>query len=340
MVASITRSLVLAAVLAAWSGSANGQSVAAFYSGRTVSIGVVAAGGLYALNAQLLSRHMPRHIPGHPTIVVTVRSGAGGLTNLNHLASAAPRDGLAMALVPKDLAFFQLIGANGIHYDARTLNWIGRVNSMYTTMLVWHGSPAKSLADMKKTQVVMAASGANHPSSMFPHFMNRELGTKLKVVTGYRGAADIFLAFERGEAQGTSIAWDVVRSNKSDWIRQGKIVPVVQLSVEKPKDLPNVPLLADVMIDADGKRMARILVSGSKVGMALAVPPGVPTTRVDALRKAFDQTMNDPAYRAEAASHRIDIDPLTGKELQRFIQAEMKDVPSSLIDKLNRLIAP
>jgi tripartite-type tricarboxylate transporter receptor subunit TctC len=340
MVVSIIRSLVLVTIVATWAGSANGQSVAEFFRGRTVSIGVVAAGGLYALNAQLLSRHMSQHIPGHPTIVVTVRSGAGGLTNLNYLASAAPRDGLAMALVPKDLAFFQLIGASGIHYDARALNWIGRVHSMYTTMLVWHDSPAKTLEDMKKKQVVMAASGANHPSSMFPRFMNRELGTKLKVVTGYRGAADIFLAFERGEAQGTSIAWDIVRSNKSDWIRQGKIVPVVQLSVEKPKDLPNVPLLTDLITNDEGKRMARILVTGSKIGMALAVPPGVPAARVDALRKAFDATMNDPAYRAEATSHQIDVDPLSGKELQRFIQAEMKDVSSSLISKLNRSIAP
>lgn len=333
-------SVVLVSFGAAFTNVARADSVDDYFRGRTISISIVAAGGLYGLNAELLSRHMPRHIPGRPTLVMKTRPGAGGLNNLNILANADARDGSTMALVHKDLALFQLIEAKGVKYDARTLNWVGSVHPMYTAMLFWHGAPATTIEGLKKVEVVMGASGANHPTSMFPNFLNRQIGTKLKVVLGYRGAADIFVAIERGEAHGTSIAWDFVRSNKEAWIRDNKIIPLVQLSVDKARDLPTVPLLTELMPNEDAKRMARSLVAGSKIGMALALPPDVPSERVAALRKAFAATMNDPAYLADAKSRRIAVDPMMGAELTAFIEQTMQNLSPALIRKLKQSIAP
>jgi tripartite-type tricarboxylate transporter receptor subunit TctC len=309
-----------------------------FYQGKNIAISVVAAGGLYALNAQLLANHMQRYIPGGPNIVMTVRTGAGGLTNLNYLANAAPRDGTAIALIPKDLALYQLISFEGAIYDVRTLNWLGSISPMYTTLLFWHEAPIRTIAEAKSTPLVMAASGANHPTALFPRFMNNQLGTKFRIVVGYRGGADIFLAFENGEAQGTAIAWDNVRANKNAWIEERKVIPLVQLSFDKSHDLPDVPLLRELMSDEDNRRMANILVAGSKIGMALVAPPGVPADRVVLLRRAFDETMRDPQFRAEAQKRKLDVDPVSGSELSEFIDSLMRDASPQLVSRLKTAI--
>jgi tripartite-type tricarboxylate transporter receptor subunit TctC len=314
------------------------ESTDKFYQGRSISVSVVAAGGLYALNALVLAHHMPRHIPGNPGMVMTVRTGAGGLTNLNYLANAAPHDSTALALIPKDLAFYQLIQFSGAIYDVRTLNWIGSIAPMYTTMIYWHEAPIKTVAAAKTTSLVMAASGATHPSAIFPRFMNRQLGTKYQIVPGYRGGADIFLALEKGEAQGTTIAWDNVRANKKTWIQERKVVPLVQMSFDKAKDLPNVPLLRDLMPNDEARRMTTILVAGSKIGMALAAPPGVPAERMAILRKAFADTMQDPRYLAEAKAHGLDVDAMNGNELGKFIDNVMGQASPELIAKLKKSI--
>jgi tripartite-type tricarboxylate transporter receptor subunit TctC len=334
----LKRSISFLLLPIAASAGASAQPVDGYYEGRTITISVVAAGGLYALNAVVLASHMSRHIPGNPTVIMNVRTGAGGLTNLNYLANAAPRDGSALALIPKDLAFYQLIQFSGAIYDARTLNWIGTVSPMYTTMLYWHEAPAKSVADAKSIPLVMAASGATHPSAIFPRFMNSQLGTKFQIVAGYRGGADIFLALEKGEAQGTAIAWDNVRANKSSWIEERTVVPLVQMSFDKAHDLTDVPLLRELMLNDEARRMTDILVAGSKIGMALAAPAGVPAERVAVLRKAFWETMLDPQYLAEASKIKLDVDPMPGDELERFIVKIMQDVSPELVAKLKKSI--
>jgi tripartite-type tricarboxylate transporter receptor subunit TctC len=331
----VTSFIVLTVAVSAAAGA---QPVDRFYEGRTITISVVAAGGLYALNAVVLANHMSRHIAGSPTVIMNVRTGAGGLTNLNYLANAAPHDGTALALIPKDLAFYQLIQFSGAIYDVRTLNWIGSVSPMYTTMLYWHEAPAKSVTEAKSIPLVMAASGATHPSAIFPRFMNSQLGTKFQIVAGYRGGADIFLALEKGEAQGTAIAWDNVRANKPSWIEERKVIPLVQMSFDKAHDLPDVPLLRELMPNEDARRMTTILVAGSKIGMALAAPAGVPAERVAMLRKAFSETMQDPQYLAEASKIKLDVDPVPGDELERFIAKIMQDVSPDLIAKLKKSI--
>jgi hypothetical protein len=168
--------------------------------------------------------------------------------------------------------------------------------------------------------------------------MNSQLGTKFRIVVGYRGGADIFLAFENGEAQGTAIAWDNVRANKSVWIEERKVIPLVQLSFDKSHDLTDVPLLRDLMADEDNRRMANMLVAGSKIGMALVAPPGVPEDRVALLRKAFDATMRDPQFRAEAKKRKLDVDPISGVELTGFIDSVMRDAAPQLVTRLKTAI--
>jgi tripartite-type tricarboxylate transporter receptor subunit TctC len=209
---------------------------------------------------------------------------------------------------------------------------------MYTTMIYWHQAPIKTVADARSKPLIMAASGATHPSAIFPRFMNHQLGTKYQIVPGYRGGADIFLAMEKGEAQGTTIAWDNVRANKKTWIEERKVIPLVQMSFDKAADLPNVPLLRDLVPNDEARRMTAILVAGSKIGMALAAPPGVPTERVATLRKAFADTMQDPQYLKEAKAHGLDVDAMNGNELETFIGKVMGEASPELIAKLKKSI--
>jgi tripartite-type tricarboxylate transporter receptor subunit TctC len=303
----------------ALSATVQAQSVADFYKGRQISIAVVAVGGGYGLNGRLLAEHMGRHIPGSPSLVVVVKSGAGGRTLMNWLYNVAPKDGSTVGFLHKDIAAFSLVQPKGVKYEADKFQWIGSVAPMNTVLFVSKAAPATSIEALRKTQVTMGASGKSHPTALFPQLLNQLLGTKFKVVTGYRGSSDIFLALERGEVGGTTFTWDSVRSAHSEWITENRIVPLVQVSLERDKDLPNIPVLADIMKSAEDKALARFLTSGSKVGRAFGAPPGVPADRVVALRKAFDETVKDPLYKAAIAKTRLPLDPTGGIEVQKLV---------------------
>lgn len=326
---------LLCAVCAA--PAANADAAADFYRGRQISIAVVAAGGGYGANAQLLVDHMGRYIPGNPSVVMIVKSGAGGRTLMNWLYNVAPRDGSALGFLHKDIAAFSQIEPDGVKYKADGFQWIGSIAPMNTVMFVWHDAAAKTIEGLKKESVAMGASGKSHPTALFPTLLNNLLGTKLKVVAGYRGSSDIFLALERGEVKGTAFTWDTVRSRHSDWIRDNKIVPLVQVSLEKDSHLPDTPLLAEVMEDDESRRIVKFLVSGSKVGRAFGAPPGVPAARVAALRAAFDAVARDPAFIAQAKKMKMPVEPTAGVEIQELVES-VAGAPPSLVKRAKEVI--
>lgn len=321
--AAATLALGLAADAAA-------DPVADFYAGKHVTIAVVAAGGAYGANGQMLAEHMGRYIPGEPGMSIQVKSGAGGRTLMNWLYNVAPRDGTALGFIHKDVAAFSQLESKGAKYEADGFQWIGSVAPMITVMFVRKDAGATTIEGLKTTEVTMGASGKSHPTALFPRLLNQAMGARLKVVTGYRGSADIFLAVERGEVSGTTFTWDTVRAQKPDWAEKGEIVPLVQFALEKDRDLPDTPLLADILPAAEDKAMARFLTSGSKVGRAFAAPPGVSAERVAALRKAFDAVVKDEAYLAHAKRARMPVDPVSGEELQALVTS-VAAAPKSVV---------
>lgn len=320
--------VALAAILGVHMGTpSHAASVKAFYKGKTVIIFVVAAGGGYGTNAQMLIRHMGKHIPGKPTMIMKVKPGAGGKKLMNHLYNIAAKDGTELGFIHKDAAAFSRIRPTGIRFKAAKFNWIGRVAPMRTVMFVWHTAPAATIKEIMKTEVVMGATGKTHPTSIYPALMNKLVGTKFKIVRGFRGSSDVFLALQRGEVQGTTFTWDSVLSRQPKWISENKIIPLVHVSAKQDPSLKHVPLLASIMTNDEDRKLAEFLTSGSEVGRSFAAPPGVPADRVAALRKAFWATAKDPGYVADLKRVKLPVDPLPGDQLQKEIERISKASP-------------
>ena len=331
-------SFVLAAScvpLAAAPTAAN--SVADFYRGKQITMVVEVLGGGYGLAGRLIVENMGRHIPGHPSMILVAKPGGGGRTSVNYLYNVLPRDGTAIGFVHKDVASNSLLEPKGVKYDTLKFQWIGSIAPMNTAMFVWHTAPAKTLEEMKRIPVTMGADGVAHPTAIFPTLFNNVLGTRFKVVSGYRGSQDIFLAMERGEVAGTVFSWETIRSRKPDWIAKKLVVPIAQVSLEKDQDLPNVPLLADLVKSPADRELVKFLVVGSKVGRAIAAPPGVPADRMAALRKAFDETMKDPAFLAMAKKSRMEVSPTPGIEVQKLV-AKYARTPPAEVARARKLI--
>lgn len=298
---------------------ARADDVAEFYRGKQITVLVEAVGGGYGNNGRLIAEFMGKHIPGEPKLVMVARPGAGGRAVMNALYNVAPRDGTAIGFLHKDIGAFSLLQPEGVQYDTKHFRWIGSIAPMNTILYVTTASGIRSLDDAKNKEVVMAANGTAHPTAFFPTLINNLLGTKFKVVAGYRGGADVMLAVERGEAGGTTNTWDSVEVRYPNWRQDGRFLPLVALSLERDSSLPQTPILGSIIADARDREVADFLVSGSQVGRAIAAPPEVPAERLAALRKAFDLTMKDPEYRAAAAKMRLPVEPKPGAEIQVLV---------------------
>ena len=308
--------------------------VADFYKGKSIEllIGFTAGGG-YDLYARITARHMEKHIPGNPHIVPKQMTGAGSRTAAAYLYNVAPKDGTAMATADQSLAIQQALGDPTIQVDNNKFNWIGNPNADNNTLAVWHTTGIKSIDEVKTREVVVGATGPN-TSAQYPQVLNTMLGTKFKIITGYPGGADVNLAMERGEVAGRgSNAWASWKSTQAEWLRDKKITLLVQIGLKKAPDLPDVPLLMDLATNPDDRMALMLLSAGTTIGRPLFTTPDVPAERVAALRKAFDATMKDPAFIAEAGKAQLDLNPVSGEELQRIV-ADVVATPKAIAERL------
>ncbi|MGE0769625.1 MAG: Bug family tripartite tricarboxylate transporter substrate binding protein [Hyphomicrobiaceae bacterium] len=276
-------------------------------------------GGSYGLYAQLAARHIVNHLPGKPNIVVQFMPGAGGITATNHLYNLAPKDGSTIATVTKDLALEQALRPKNVRYDARKFSWVGSFAEYIAVFAVWKASGVTSIEDAKKREVVLATSGRGHQGSQLAVLLNDFAGTKFKLVTGYRGAADMNIAMERGEAQTRISSWSGFKSQQGAWLKDGKAAIIAQGGDKRQADLPNVPLFSELVTDPEGRKLLAIIESGAVVGWPALMPPGVPADRLAVWRKAFDATMKDPAFVAEVTKAKLEILPKSGAELAKVI---------------------
>jgi tripartite-type tricarboxylate transporter receptor subunit TctC len=318
---------------------ASADSVADFYKGKTIDFYIgYSPGGTYDLYARLVSRFMGDHIPGKPVIVTRNMPGAGSRTAAGYVANVAPHDGAAFGTADEALSLEQVIGDKTLQFDASQLQYIGNPIVVNNVMVTWAASGVKTIEDAKHREVTMGATGPT-ASAQYPTAANRMLGTKFKIVSGYPGGNDINFAMENGEVEGRgSNDWVSWKATKPDWIANQKINILVQIGLTKEHDLPNVPLLMDLATNDEDKEVLKLLSSPVMFGRPVFTSPGVPSERMAALRKAFDDTMKDREFIAEAAREKLEINPVSGLELQAFVADMMSTTPKAVAGRLRDII--
>ena len=310
------------------------DEVAAFYKGKTLRIIVgVGVGSGYDINARLLARHMAAHIPGTPTVIVQNQPGAGSLTMTNTLYSNGPFDGTAIGASFNGTPTTPLLQPQGARFDATKLTYVGSTNRETQVLYVWHTAPIQKLEDVKTTETVMGAQAPGSTQYDYPVLLNHMFGYKFKIITGYESTPKIHLAMERGEVQGTIANWSTLKAIGSNWLADKKVRIVSQWALQKNPEIGDVPLILD-LAKSDADRQALLLaIARLEYGRPFFLPPGVPDERVNALRRAFDATMKDPAFLEEAKKTKIDIDPLSGEEVQKLV-GQVSQTPADIVARV------
>ena len=305
-------------VLAA-GGAASAQTPADF-AGKTVTIvSSFGPGGGYTTYAQLVARHLGAHLPGRPAVITKTMPGAGGLAGTNYLFNAAARDGTVLGVVPQTVAIAQALGAPGGRYDVRAFNWIGRVNSNVEVQQTWHLAAVKTIADAKTNAAILAGTGPDSSSVVFPRILNDMFGMKFRVVAGYEGVNMATLAMEKREVDGILRPWAVTKTVRPEWLREGRINLIVQYALARHPEIDQVPAVVDLAQNEEQRQILGLFAGGSDIGRAVLAPPGLPDGTVTALRAGFAATMRDPALVEEAAKSGLDIDALDGERLQALV---------------------
>ena len=292
-----------------------------FYANRQVTLLIGNnAGTSYDVSARLIGRHIGRLIPGGPAILPKNMPGASGLIATNHAVNIAPHDGTVIVAALQTIPLRQVMGDENVKFDAATLHWIGNPATSVNVIVTWHSSPVKTIADAKGQVVQMGATTRDASSGVEVALANNLLGTKFKLVGGYKGN-DIDLAMERGEVDGRAgQSWDGWKLTKPDWVRDKQLNVLVQLGLTRAKDLPDVPLFSELASNAENKLILDLFAIPIALGRPLFVGPGVPAERVALLREAFRATMVDAQFLAEANKLNLEVDPIYGEELQTLVQ--------------------
>jgi tripartite-type tricarboxylate transporter receptor subunit TctC len=317
----VVSKLLLVLMLGLATPAAAQEDVAAFFKGKTVRLIVgIGVGSGYDINARLLARHLAAHIPGQPTIIVQNQPGAGSLTMTNALYNTGPYDGTVMGASFNGMPTTPLLQSAGVRFDPVKLNWLGSTNRETQAMYVWHTAPVRTLEDAKAKETIMGAQAPGSTQFDYPVLANQLFGFKFKVVTGYESTPKIHLAMESGEVHGTIANWSTLKAINTNWITEKKIRILAQWALKKNPELADVPLFLD-RAQSDAERAAlRLMLARLEYGRPFFLPPNVPAARVEALRRAFDATMKDPAYLAEADKLKIEVDPLSGEEVTALVE--------------------
>ncbi len=320
-------------------GIAGAQTVAAFYAGRQINLIVGSTpGGGYDTQARLVARHWGRHIPGNPTIVVQNMPAAGSLAATNHIYNVAARDGTVIALVQRGMLLVKNWNPAGVRFDLDRLNWIGSINSEVGVTVAWHTAPHKTARDLLDQELIVGGSPGVDPETT-PRLFNALLGTKFKIITGYPGVTEIILAMERGELQGLGDwSWSSMKTARPDWIRDKKITPLMQASLQKEPELAGVPSAFEFVRNEADRRTLELYLTQKTVARPLIAPPGVPPDRLAALRSGFIALAQDRDFLAAAQAAKLDVAPVAGETVDKVIALIAAASPQTA-ERLGRAIA-
>ncbi|MDX1484716.1 MAG: hypothetical protein R3229_09560 [Alphaproteobacteria bacterium] len=318
------------------------ESVADFYKGKIIKVILSAGpGGGYATFANTLTKHMGKHIPGNPGFIRQHRQGAGGLVAANWLYHKAPQDGSVIALIHRGaVSTLPIFRPKNVRYDPTKFKWIGSMNASIGFCVAWHTQPVKKFADVFTQPLIVGGIAAGSDTDNFPRVFNNIFGTKFKLITGYSSGQAINLAMERGEVQGRcGWSWSSITSTRGQWLKDKKITLLAQVSLRKHPKLDHVPLVTDFATKKSQRDILELVLSPQAMGRPFLAPPGIPADRLEALQVAFDRSMKDEALLADAKKRKLDIVPMSGKEIEALITkiyAMPKDVVVAAQDALRR----
>ncbi len=313
------------------------SSVEAFYKGRNIDLIVgYPPGGSNDLYARIVARHFSKYIPGNPTLVFRNMPGAGSIVAANYMYNIAPKDGSALALVSPTSPLDEKLGAVGAKYDSGKFTWIGRMASSSNVTFFSRNSPIQTAEDMFTKESRLAATGAGSTVVVFPTVMNNVLGTRFKLIMGYKGSGEAMLALSRGETDGHSTSLDALNAEHPEWIKDGTMRILVQYGLERHPLLPDVPTCIELAKTEEQKQILRIVMSSVEVGKMLFSAPGVPADRLTALRRGFDEMVKDPEFVADVEKARMDISPMRGEALQTFVQ-DIANMTPDMLEKVKAI---
>ena len=329
----------LAALTACGVAAASPSRVQAadFYAGKTLTIMVgVAPGGSFDAYARLVGRHIARHIPGAPAVAVSNMPGAD-IVAANYVGNIAPRDGTMIAALLSSVVVSQLTETGYARFNAGQFNWIGSVASPASVLVTWRDAGVKTFEDARQKEVLIGATTGT-TMEMNPTLANHIAGTRFRVIGGYLGGPDVDVAMERGEVKGRgSNAWTTYVTQHLDWVAEKKIIPIFQSGLERESTIPDVPTLLEFAKTDEARRMVSIFATTDIMGRSLAAPPGVPAERVEILRKAFNETLLDKDFLADAEKSKLIIQPVEGVKLQSIVE-KVVDSPADIVVKYKKAV--
>jgi tripartite-type tricarboxylate transporter receptor subunit TctC len=327
--------LVLSA-LPAYAQSA--QNAEEFYKGKTINVVIgFSVGGGYDLYARLLAKYIGKHIPGNPTVIPQNMPGAGSLKAANYIFTAAPKDGTYFGTFARTTGINPLL-ESGATFDSRQFGWLGSVTDDVSLCVSWHATPIKTWQDFISKPSTMGGQGPSSEPDIFARLFKNVFGAPIKLVAGYPGTNEIALAMERGEVDGLcGISWSTVKTRHAQWLKEKKINLLVQASFKKVPELDDVPLAMDETKDKEKLQILKLILAAQQMARPFAAPPGIPAERKAVLVKAFDETMKDPDYLADAKKLDLDVNPVSGKELDELL-AELYATPKDVVKRAGEAI--
>jgi tripartite-type tricarboxylate transporter receptor subunit TctC len=328
---------ILAIALVTTAGLAStghADPVANFYAGKTITLIIsTGVGGGVDNNARIVARHLGKHIPGNPTIVPKNMTGAGHLLAANYLYEQAPKDGLTIGAIHPAIVGYQVLDGRGAKYDVRKFNFLGSSDVENANLYVWRSTGIKSIEDVKSREVLMGATGAGSSTMLYPNLMNNTLGTKFKIIAGYKSTNEIHLAMERGEVSGRAgNLFSSLEAEKPEWIRDHKIEMLVQFGSVRDPAWANVPLLTDLATNEEERSIFAVFSAELALGKVFMTTPGVPADRLSALRKGFEDTLRDPAFIEDESRAGLLVRPLTHAKAKEIAE-RVVNLPPQLIEK-------
>jgi len=320
--------------------SAGAETPTDFYRTKQIKLMVGSTpGGGYDGIARLVARHLGKFIPGNPTIVVQNTPGGGSITMSNRIYHAEPQDGTVLGLVQRGVLLAQLLKQSNVQFDIANFAWIGSVSPETSLVVAWSTAPVKTLQDLLVQQLIVGSTGATSDLEASARILNATIGTKFKIVTGYPGQANVLLAMERGEVQGSADwSWAEIKTRHSDYLRDKKINLILQNALTKAPDLPDVPLAVDFIGNETDRKAAGLYFGLKQIARPILAGPGVPADRIEALRKAFMALRNDAEFTADAKRIGLD-DPTPAGEIDKFIKLTAS-APPDVVRRLTDILNP
>lgn len=335
----VSNSLVPAVATIAVGLSAISQPVAAqaveeFYKGRQMEMIIgYPPGGSNNLFGRSVARLIGKHLPGNPNVVPRNMPGGGSLIAANYMYSVAPKDGSVLANVSPTVPLEATVGKKQALFKPAEFNWLGRATDAVNPLFVWHTQPFNSWKDAMTKEITLSATGASSTVAVYPNLLNNVVGTKFKLILGYKGSGTAMLAVERGEVAGHSTAFDAVKSQHLDWIRDKKIKILLQFALTRNPEMADVPTAIEIAENDEQRAVLKAVLSATAIGKPFLTTPGVPPERVTALRRAFDKTVADPSFQEEYKKLGISLYPITGEELQKIV-VDVTSIQGALLEKV------